>query len=665
MIDKQEPSGKPPIQRGLETLYHGLERVAGVILRHWRQALTHLIFWLEPLVALFIVETLNEKNPLDNLNFTEWWMNLVLYVIIWLTAWLVLGRRRRAAAASSIFLFGCGLLNHYVLLYKGIILFPNDLGAWRTALNVLGTYDLTPDKYVWGAVGILTVYLLLLRFVALPQEKRSYLKPWWLNACAVVAATVYLYQFFFSSWLLDAGIKTQQWKTQCNGWLLNFSIAMRYSRVEKPEDYSLDRVRQTAETMLLENSGNSMHLYDDPYMQTLYEADTIDGEDAGMSTAQTITSDSNGTQPINILCIMDESFGDLSVFEALSTNQDAIPFYHSLTENTVKGWMYSPVTGGGTATVEYEFLTGNSAAFLPMGTVAYQLYVKDNMPSLLSWAKALGFETTTFHPYDASGWNRVAVYKDFGADNQLYKEDVTEPSYVRSYISDECDFEVLKSITEKAQGDKQFVFNVTMQNHGGYKQGWVNLPESILLSGRFAGVSEYTQQYLSLMNETDRALEQLLDYYSTVDEPTMIVFFGDHQGKISDWFYERLYDKSLDERDMEEVERQYVVPFFIWANYDIAEAQDVMISTNYLSALLGKLSNYPTTGYMDLLTRMYEELPVTNRVGYITKDGDIVEERADLPQETQNLLQQYETMSYYNLFQRESDIDESFFAPQK
>ena len=36
----------------------------------------------------------------------------------------------------------------------------------------------------------------------------------------------------------------------------------------------------------------------------------------------------------------------------------------------------------------------------------------------------------------------------------------------------------------------------------------------------------------AIMRKTDDALKELIDYYSKVDEPTMIVLFGDHQGKL-------------------------------------------------------------------------------------------------------------------------------------
>ncbi len=630
--------------------------------RLWRPVLGRVVFCLGPFVDLIIVEILNEKNPFSNLNLKEWAMNLALYLVIWAVLWLATGRLRRTARAATGVLFAAGLVNHYVLEFKGRVLFPNDIVGWRTAANVVGSYDLSPDVYIWGAIGVLALYLLLVALLVPKQEKRRYFHIKWVNVLIGAAAAGYVYAFFFSPWLPSEGIKTQQWKTQSNGWVLNFSIALRYSRVEKPDGYSLEAVEELTES--LSDQDSSMTLLDDPYTETDYEPDTVDEEGAAVTETLTVTNDASGTQPLNIICIMDESFADLSIFDLLTTDSDAVPFYHSLTENTIKGWMYSAVTGGGTASVEYEFLTGNSIAFLPLGTVAYQLYVKDDMPSLISWANALGFETTTFHPYESSGWNRVDVYNKFGTNTQLCNTDVTNPSYVRGYISDSCDFEVLESITSAEEGDKQFIFNVTMQNHGGYKQSWYNLSRDVLLTGSLTGVSDYAEQYLALMRETDRALEELIEYYSGVDEPTLIVFFGDHQGQLSDWFYEKLYGKELDDRTIAEVEQQYVVPFFIWANYDIDEAQDVMISTNYLGALLGQVSNYPTTGYMDFLASVYEELPVVGRVGYITADGTVVEDAEDLPEETQELLAQYEMLSYYNLFQRDEDIDNRFFLPQ-
>ena len=125
----------------------------------------------------------------------------------------------------------------------------------------------------------------------------------------------------------------------------------------------------------------------------------------------------------------------------------------------------------------------------------------------------------------------------------------------------------------------------------------------------------------------------------------MVVFFGDHQPPLTNSFYEELYGKKLSERTTEEVLRQYAVPFFIWTNYDIQEEQDVVISPNYLGVLTAQLAGLPLTGFMNFLSQMYEELPAITPVGFVTAQGQFVEEE-ELTQEQQEWLHTYEILNY-------------------
>lgn len=189
--------------------------------------------------------------------------------------------------------------------------------------------------------------------------------------------------------------------------------------------------------------------------------------------------------------------------------------------------MYSSVTGGGTATIEFEYLTGFTSLFQPPHTVAYQLYVEEGMPSLAALAGSQGYATTAFHPYKSSGWNRVLAYQYLDFDRQMYEEDVPSPHIIRSYISDKSDYEMIYRSTQAE--DTSFFFNVTMQNHSGYAQGWYNLPRHIQLPSSLKAADRTAEQFLDLMKESDLALEELITYYSQCNEPTLVVFFGDHQ----------------------------------------------------------------------------------------------------------------------------------------
>ena len=153
------------------------------------------------------------------------------------------------------------------------------------------------------------------------------------------------------------------------------------------------------------------------------------------------------------------------------------------------------------------------------------------------------------------------------------------------------------------------------------------------------------QQFFCLMRESDRALEELIGYYSQCQEPTLVVFFGDHQPPLTNAFYEQLYGKKLSQRTTGEVMQQYAVPFFLWANYDIEERQDVVISPNYLGVLTAQVAGLPLTGYMQFLAQCYERLPAVTPVGFVSADGRFLSEK-ELDEGQRELLRTYEILNY-------------------
>ena len=585
-------------------------------------------FLLGPWLSYIMVEVLNNNNPFTAHSTEQDLLNLIWYYLIFWLFRMILGRKVLAGGVSAVVCFLFGLANHYVLSFRGRIIFPCDLLTLDTAAVVAKSYDYTPDKQIWIALAVLGGYLLLLllaHIVYHPKgRQRLGRKLLWGSIAGMV---IYLFAFFFTPLLPTIGIYTQQWRTQQNGFLLNFTTAIRYSFVSEPDGYDADKVAQTARSY----------------------------------RSQSVTD--AGELPENLIFIMNESFSDLTAaFPNLELSEDPLAFYHSLTENTVKGTMISPVTGGGTANVEFEYLTGDSLAFLPSSTVAYQLYLYDGCPSLVSQAKDLGYHTIAFHPYLSSGWNRTSVYPWLGFDEVHFQEDVQDPQYIRNYVSDLSDYEQLFRWTEESDGPTM-IFNVTMQNHSGYSQGWNNLSGDVTVTGG-AKPSSITTQYFSLMKESDQAIQALVEHYSQAEEKTLIVFFGDHQPPLGNTFFETLYGKKLDERDPEEVQQAYETPFFIWANYDIPEQDDLRISSNYLGVLAAEVAGLPLTGYQQLLSRLMDVLPVAGTAGYLTADGQVTQEAEELPGYVQSLYREYELAAYNHLFD-EKRHPEDFFSLRK
>ena len=369
-------------------------------------------------------------------------------------------------------------------------------------------------------------------------------------------------------------------------------------------------------------------------------------------------------RPVNVIVIMNESLSDLSVLPGVESNTDAMPFLRSLTENTIKGYAYSSVFGGTTANSEYEFLTGNTTAFLPAGTVPYQMYVSDGDPTLVGQMAALGYRTVAAHPYRSSGWSRPSVYRDFGFDEVYFEGDFQDREYMRGdektgYVTDRCDYEnLIRWYEEKEAGEPLFLFNVTMQNHSAYQMAWTNLPREVWLTGALEGRFNTVNQYLSLVYQSDQAFEYLLDYFSQVEEPTLILLFGDHQPQVATNFYTDVLGTAP---DTALAQKKQMVPFVLWANYDIPEAQGVELSLNYLSALLMDTANLPMTGYQKYLARLWEAAPVINTVGIRDAGGNWYGENEALPEELEAAVEDYRVLLYNHVFDKKNRV-EGFFT---
>ena len=412
-----------------------------------------------------------------------------------------------------------------------------------------------------------------------------------------------------------------------------FTVCLKYMKVEKPDSYS----QETLAALAGENPSD---------------------------TADAAASADGGTRPVNVIVIMNESLSDLSVLPGVETNMDAMPFLRSLTENTVKGYAYSSVFGGTTANSEYEFLTGNTTAFLPAGTVPYQMYVSDGDPSLVGQMEALGYTTIAAHPYRSSGWNRPTVYADYGFDEIYFESDFQDRAYMRGdartgYVTDRCDYEnLIRWYEEKEEGQPLFLFNVTMQNHSAYQMAWTNLPKEVWLTGELENRFQTVNQYLSLVYQSDQAFEDLIDYFSQVEEPTMILLFGDHQPQVATNFYTDVLGTNPDTAT---AQKKQMVPFVLWANYDIPEAQGVELSLNYLSALLMDTANLPMTGYQKFLSQLWETAPVINTVGIRDAQGNWYGENAALPEELDGAIEDYKVLLYNNVFDKKDRV-ENFFT---
>ena len=139
------------------------------------------------------------------------------------------------------------------------------------------------------------------------------------------------------------------------------------------------------------------------------------------------------------------------------------------------GQQHNEQQTGNTANSEWEFLTGNTMAFMPVGTVPYQMYLNTDEASLTRLLQSYGYETAAFHPYESSGWLRKQAWLHLGFEECYFIEDfdTSHPEdIVNLKLKDKANYQrMLQYVDEKGTDKPLFLFNVTIQNHtGGYHE---------------------------------------------------------------------------------------------------------------------------------------------------------------------------------------------------
>ena len=194
------------------------------------------------------------------------------------------------------------------------------------------------------------------------------------------------------------------------------------------------------------------------------------------------------------------------------------------------------------------------------------------------------------------------------------------------------------------QGDTPlFLFGISMQNHGGYEDE--SYQNSISLQD---GSFPKAEQYLSLIHETDKAVEQLLTHLENSPRKTVVLIFGDHLPRLEEEFFQSLHG-SFDE--LSDKMLKYQVPFYIWANYDIPEETTPVTSLNYLGVRLLEAAGLPIPPYYQFLSDAQAVIPAINIEGFYSPDGQALTKRqADETPRQWMLL--YEAAQYNNLFEK-------------
>jgi len=544
--------------------------------------------------------------------------NLLFYYAVYAVFLFITNRVRISYLALNLIFTIWAAADFFVVDLRARPIMIPDIVAWQTAATVAGNYRYEVPESMIHAILLMVAWSVLVWLFPfkMPNGKKRAV-----TAAVLLAGSIGWCLYFFF-WLVPVkGIDVSMWAPnesyETKGYMLCTARMLSYLYGKPPEGYHYSTVSL---------------MYD--------ELEPLPAE---------------GGSPLNIICIMNESWADLSVISEFRTNLPSFAYYDSMDENCIKGHVYVPVFGSMTSNTEYEFLTANSMAFAPVGSVPFQIYMDGHTQSILDTVAAEGYETIAMHPYPADNWNRTAAYHSLGFDQFLDEPYFLDSPRIRGYVSDRGCYEKIIQLTEESGDARQFFFLVTMQNHGGYAQDYaakVQLTE-------YRNFPE-TEQYLSLIRESDEALEYLIEYYRQSDQPTLIVMFGDHQPSLETEFFEALYGRGLSELNMEEYARMYETPFFIWTNYENNLEEQTEFSVVYLSNQVLKAANLPLNGYQNFQEELKVQIPVIHLMGYRDKDDGWQDWIDWKLKESYEWFHRLDLFQYYRMFGEKNKITIDF-----
>ena len=525
--------------------------------------------------------------------------NLLVCLGLLLVARAVFVRESVSVFVVSTALFVLNLASYYVFLFRGMPIVPWDIYAFGTARDVASNYTLFSDEYMIYA-WILTC---VAQWISLWIEDYSLKEKRCIKRIVLLAETGVILAVFLLSvqprlwiWMVDIQHAYEQ-----EGVLAGFVAHIQATKYEQPAGYTEETIRE-----MLETGG----------------MDTTDSQIAAI-------------KPKNIIVVMNESFADLSCL-GTELEADYMPFLHGLEDNTIRGTLVVPTFGGGTCDTEFEVLSGLSCRYNLH--YPYVTALHNEVPSFVRTLQKSGFYCEAYHPGELRNWNRGEAYRQLGFEEfTVLPEDTQGVPFTNGYACDSYDYEqVMQHFEDRDKTKPYFLFNVTIQNHGGY----TGTRDGVEFTEEARKYEEYpdVMEYLSLVQESDEQLEHLITYFEDTDEPTMVCFFGDHLPKLSEAFFEE------QEKDNTDVFHRYETPMIIWTNYDIDEQDLGRISSNYLATMLLHYSGYEFSELDDYLWKLYQEYPVVSPFGIMRKDGTMVD---TVPED--DVLGQYDDIVYYQL----------------
>lgn len=299
----------------------------------------------------------------------------------------------------------------------------------------------------------------------------------------------------------------------------------------------------------------------------------------------------------NVIFIMSESFTDFRKFDSLNVDDSIYENYDRIGNEGFLGKAVVPTFGGATVRTEFELMFGLPVRSLNNALVPHDILDENREQATFArYFKGLGYDTAYVHPFSSTFYGRDKVYSTYGFDQMIFQDDLTVPDEpFRTYTDDKVVFEQLTELLKKNEAPS-YLYATTMQNHEPYKA-----------EGEQGGDQEL-DYYLEGINHTDKELGKFIDGLRKLDEPTVVVFIGDHMPFFSSEcdVYENLGVANGESHII------YEQSYLVWANYnfDYSALKSDEISAFYIPTNVASAAGLPLTSFINTMKDEMEKTPI-------------------------------------------------------
>lgn len=541
-----------------------------------------------------------------------------------------------AISLSSLVMLIVAIANYYKMLVVGEPIYPSDLSMISNIDEIIGyVKNLLSPTLIIGLLVIIAL-LAILSFICRKGFKLTMkLRVIFFAIFIAYLASIFYYEKSPLKPLVNSTVYFTKWNQlnnyQQNGFLFGFITNLQNDLMIKNDHYT------------------------EANLQKIMDDYTKKAEDYNESA--------DLSQQPNIITIVSESLSDPTIFNQLTFSEDPLPNLRQYLETYSSGHFLSPFKGNRTANVEFEYLVGFTNSLLLEGTIPFQqaLSSKPEIPSFISFMDQLGYTSVAIHPNNAAFYKRSQVYPALGFDEFLSIDKMKHLEYIDSqkYVSDQSVFDELYAELEAADRPI-FAYGLTMANHIAVfdKKFGENTIEVLDANGEH---NTEMETYAEGLKQTDLALKEFITKIENYDEPTLVIFFGDHLINFQSDIHEQ---HGYIEKDTDALRAKlfFETPLLIMSNMDDFQIENIDdVSPIFIAPLILRELNLPLSPFYVFLLDLYEEFSVLHNNFKLDANQNQVDE---LTEHQEQLLLILELIQYDILEGKEYTLSSFFTIPE-